>query len=900
MMTTRALLTVAMCSLPVSLITAASETPAVPPKTAASAQSASEAPFSFDAAPGRLPKDVVPLDYEIAIVPKIDARTFSGKESVKLQVRSATTRLVFNTLDLKLHDVRFDGAAVQNVRTDNDGQLTTVTLTSPAQPGDHKLTLSYDGVILQRPQGLFVQPYQKADGGKDIMLSTQLEATDARRVFPCWDEPAFRATFQLTATIPAAWKGVSNMPIASQKVRSELATVSFERSPRMPTYLIDFNAGDLVETSATSNGTRFGVWTVRGREQDGAVALANAQQILADYNDYFGYAFPLPKLDSIAIPGGFSGAMENWGAITYMDQALLLSNASSIEQRQQVYSTQAHEMAHQWNGDLVTMGWWDDMWLNESFASWRAAKETDLRNPSWKWWEAQDAEKENAMLADAQSRSHAIYQPVADETQADSAADPEITYNKGQAVLRMFENYLGSDTFRDGIRAFMKAHAFSNATSADLWQALGGASHRNVRAIIAAWTQQPGFPLVSVGARCETDGKRTVTLTQQRFLLRQGGANTSATTHWSVPLQVRTGASTEPKSVLLTTDGQREAAGSCNEPLSINANALGFFRAKYDDATLRLNTRNFDTLPDGDRIALLDDQWALVDAGAAPLASYLMLAEDMGGDLDARAWTQIAQALGTVEYDERGTPGHDAFAAYAASVLKPAADRLGWDNAPDDNAGTKSLRQLLLDHLGAWGDRGVISEARGRLARFRRDHSTLGPDDQKTVLMIVARYADAATFDQLHEMARQAKDDSERLRLYRALAAVRDPKLAEQVEAIATSNDLPPQDVTLPLQMLATLRGEHPKLAWDSFSARYEKLLAAYGDNVPLILTQLVPSSFWNAVPPDELERWLRAHVPQAMASNVDKAVQEVGFKVSEKAALIPAADAYVSKRPSG
>jgi aminopeptidase N len=495
----------ATCLLPIALFCAAP---------------AAEAPFSFDTAPGRLPKDVLPIDYDIAIVPSVDAHIFTGKETVKLQVRSPTTRLVFNTLDLKLRDVRLDGAAVQNVATDNDAQLTTITLSSPAQPGDHTLTMDYDGVIQTRPQGLFAQPYGKPGGGKGVMLSTQMEATDARRMFPCWDEPAFRATFQLTATIPAAWKSVSNMPISKRAVHGKLATVSFQRSPRMPTYLVDFNAGDLVETTGTGGGIKFGIWTIRGREQDGATALANAQQILADYNDYFGYAFPLPKLDSIAIPGGFSGAMENWGAITYMDQTLLVSKASSISERQGVYSVQAHEMAHQWNGDLVTMGWWDDLWLNESFASWRAAKETDLRNPSWRWWEGQDADKETAMFADAQSTSHAIQQHVVDEEQASSAFDPVITYSKGQAVLRMFENYLGADTFRDGVRSYVKAHAFSNATTSDLWLALGSVSHQDVGTIAAGWTEQAGFPLVSVASHCEADGKRTVTLSQRRFLLR--------------------------------------------------------------------------------------------------------------------------------------------------------------------------------------------------------------------------------------------------------------------------------------------------------------------------------------------------------------------------------------------
>ncbi len=220
-------------------------------------------------------------------------------------------------------------------------------------------------------------------------------------MFPCWDEPAFRATFQLSATVPAQWATVSNMPVSKRVVRGKVATTTFQRSPRMPSYLVEFTAGDLAKVEERVGATRLAIWAARGQEQDGLIALANAKQILADYNEYFAYPYPLPKLDSIAIPGGFTGAMENWGAITYNDQILLLTPASTIGDRQNVFSVQAHEMAHQWNGDLVTMGWWDDLWLNESFASWTAAKETDARNPGWNWWEVEDARKEIAMRADA-------------------------------------------------------------------------------------------------------------------------------------------------------------------------------------------------------------------------------------------------------------------------------------------------------------------------------------------------------------------------------------------------------------------------------------------------------------------------------------------------------------------
>ncbi len=354
-------------------------------------------PFSFATVPGRLPKNILPVDYTIAITPDALARTLRGTESITLYFKEPSASVVFNSLNETLDSVRFDGKPVLRVVSNDDQQLTTVTLAAAAAVGRHTLAFSYQGKIETIPQGLFAQPYLKPGGEPGLLLSTQFESTDARRMFPCWDEPAFRATFHLSTTIPANWTAVSNMPVARRIPGAELATIEFERSPRMPSYLVHLTAGDLASISASSGPTRLGVWAVRGQEAYGAVALANAQQILADYNEYFALPYPLAKLDSIAVPGGFTGAMEDWGAISYNDQTLLVTPSSTADDLQNVFSIQAHEMAHQWHGDLVTMGWWDDIWLNESFASWRGASETDMRHPSWHWWEVQDETKESAM-----------------------------------------------------------------------------------------------------------------------------------------------------------------------------------------------------------------------------------------------------------------------------------------------------------------------------------------------------------------------------------------------------------------------------------------------------------------------------------------------------------------------
>src|SRR5258708_1646579 len=318
--------------------------------------------------------------------------------------------------------------------------------------------------------------------------------------------------------------------------------------------------------------------------------------------------------------------MENWGAITYNDQVLLVSSSSTMQDRQTVFSIQAHEMAHQWFGDLVTMGWWDDTWLNESFASWLGAKETAARYPAWRWWEQEDQSKESAMAADARTTSHAIQVHVTDELQAADSFDSDITYSKGEVLLRMLEAYIGENVFRQGIRNYIKNRAYSNAAAADLWNALSHASGKDVSAVAAPWVEKPGFPLVSVSAVCDSSGNRRVTLSQRRFLLNGGTAGRSANAgQWQVPLRIRVGAAA-PRSVLLDTQEQKIDAGRCDEALSVNADPVGYYRVQYDAATLAVNTRAFPCAVDGDRIALLADQWALVESCDAPLQDFFALA----------------------------------------------------------------------------------------------------------------------------------------------------------------------------------------------------------------------------------------------------------------------------------
>ncbi len=823
---------------------------------------AAVAPFDFNTTPGRLPKTVVPVDYVIALTPNALAKTLRGTENVALDVRRPTTQIVFNTHDMTISNARLDGVRVARTVTQNDKQLTTLTLARPAAVGRHVLSLAYAGKIEDSADGLFAQDYRTPDGRTGRMLSTQFESTDARRMFPGWDEPAFRATYELTVTLPAVWSAISNMPIRTRVVHDNMATTTFARTPKMPSYLVVLSAGDLASISGVgSDGVKQSIWAVKGDEQNGRYALDSAMKILPYYDDYFGVKFPLPKLDHIAIPGGFGGAMENWGGITYNESIIIHRANATLASKQDGFSVIAHEMAHQWNGDLVTMGWWDDIWLNESFASWMAAKATDKFNPEWQWQQGEDASKQSAMNADARATSHAIQQHVVDELQADASFDPAITYDKGQAFLRMLEAYLGEDTFRSGIRQYMQAHKYGNATTADLWIALGSASKKDVSALARAWTEQPGFPVVSVAAACDAAGNRTVTLAQKRFLL--DGTADAANTRWNVPVALASG-SAAPAYVLLT-DAQKSGipAGRCGEPLRANAGGVGYYRVAYDAPTFEANRVAFASLPDADKIAMLGDQWNLVRIGAAPLPSFLALANAMGNNRNARAWQNIVGALAELETDTRNTPQHDAFTAYARNLVSPLVASLGWDVKPAETVAAGELRRTSIAALGAWGDPATIAEARTRFDRAVSDPAST-PSDMLAVLTgIVGTNADAATFDRLHQLAQTSKDPTVASRYRGALMHVRDPKLAARALDIAMSDEVPPQQERTRFRLVASASDWNPKLAWTFFQAHSEPITKRMSlFEKMLSLSNVVPATFWDATTPDQLEAWLKSNLP--------------------------------------
>ena len=862
-----------------------------------------EKPFSFENTPGKLPKQVVPVDYSIRIVPNIDKFTFTGTETVKLDVRSPVRELTLNALEIEIANASIDDKPIPTsaIKIDNKNELLTIALSSELPAGSHTLALSFSGKINQQGRGLYYMRYQEeGTGAKKIALGTQFEATDARRFFPCWDEPSFRARFQFTAVVPENWLAVSNMPVESETKIDHGKEVRFAPTPPMASYLNVFVAGelDLIETKA--GGTQIRVIATKGKAEWGRYALESTAQILEYYNDYFGVPYPLPKLDQIAIPGGFGGAMENWGGITYYESALLFDpEKSSAATRQRIYEVIAHETAHQWFGDLVTMAWWDNLWLNEGFASWMGTKCTARFNPQWEVWLENNIprdptrrtgiSKELAMEGDARSTTHAIQQPIANEAEANSAFD-DITYRKGQAFLLMLESFLGENAFRDGIRRYMAAHKYSNSTTADLWNALSDASGKPVGEIATAWTEQPGFPVVKV----KRDGGK-VSLTQERFTIHFPNA---PALQWKIPLTYFLIGDAKPQSRLMTGKIDNLPGVPSDRALKLNADGAGNYRVEYDETSWKLLLDALPKLNVPDRVNLLGDAWALVQTNRAPLPLYLGLVEKLPSLSELAEREQI---INTFDYINRllsRSFAGEKFQACARSILRPSFDQLGWEPKKDEAPRAASLRGSLIAALGDLNDQEIVSGCRERFQKYLVDPPSLAPDLRAPIFSVVGHYADEATWNKLHELGLATTSIEEKQNYYDALAGARDPKLAAKTLQISLTDELPTSRAIFLIGKVARC-GEHPDLAWEFAKANMKALLAKTD---ALAANSYAPSlfTFFSEVSRvAELQAYAKTNLPATSAKEVAKAVDEIEFRAEFKDRLASQLTAWIDNQKS-
>ena len=876
-----------------------------------------EKPYTFANTPGKLPKQVVPLEYSIRIVPDVSKFTFSGSENVKLKASAPVHELVLNSLELEIAKASIDGTQLSpaSIKLDPNNELLTIALPNELAIGEHSLALEFSGTITPKGRGFYYMPYQEqGTGAKKIALGTQFEPSDARRFFPCWDEPSFRARFQLTAVVPENWLAVSNMPVESERkidppspnagpAQTSGATgigkeVRFQPTPSMSSYLNVFVTGELDAIETKAAATQIRVIATKGKAEWGRYALESTAQILEYYNDYFGVRYPLPKLDQIAIPGGFGGAMENWGGITYYESALLFDpKKSSASTRQRIYEVVAHETAHQWFGDLVTMAWWDNLWLNEGFASWMGSKCTAHFNPDWEVWLARNIQrdparrtgiaKEVAMEGDARSTTHAIQQPVANESDANSAFD-DITYRKGQSFLRMLESFLGEDVFRDGVRRYIAAHQYSNSTTADLWNALSDASGKPVGEIAAAWTEQPGFPVVMM----KRDGEK-VSLSQERFTINFPNA---PALRWKIPVTYFVVGEEKIESRLMTDKIENLPTIAVDRAIKVNANGAGNYRVQYDEPSWKALLGALAKLNLEDRVNLLSDSWALVQANRADVSLYLELIGKLPRGHELAKRDQIVNVFDYINRLLIGEPAREKFQAFARSTLRPIFNELGWEPKKNESPRDSLLRASLIVALGDLNDQEIIDGCKQRFEKFVADPGSLAPDLRASIFFVVGQNADEATWNKLHELGLKTTSIEEKQNYFDALAAARDPKLAEKALQISLSDELPTSRALHVAGKVARDSG-HPDLAWEFAKANMKALLAktdALGANTfaPGLFVFFCEKSR-----ADELKTYAKSNLPATSAKEVAKAVDEVEFRAEFKQRLAPQLNSWIEQR---
>ncbi len=786
----------------------------------------------------QLPDDVFPRHYDLSL--KIDSgiTALSGQVGIDLEIHRNTIEFVLNARDLAITKatISYEGVdfplTVRLLPAEERVILSATRLFEQGKTG--RLSLEFSREIDDLLAGFYRCTGKDAEGNSLVMGTSQFEATDARRAFPCFDEPRMKATFTVTAIVPENLDALSNMPVERRTPEGEgFDRVVFRRSPRMSTYLLHLSVGRWEKIQALSAGVEIAVHTPPGRGADGRFALDVAARLLPWYNDYFGTPYPLPKLDLIAIPDFAAGAMENWGAMTFRETALLAPPAgASARNLQRVAIVVAHEMAHQWFGDLVTMAWWDDLWLNEGFASWMEVKAVDALFPEWGMWELFQSEDRNeALEMDALASTHPIEVPVRDPGEINEIFDA-ISYTKGGSLLRMLEAALGAETFRRSLSGYFKKFAYANATTADLWRSLSDPSFEpagGVGKVLSVWTKTPGYPWLKVSSM--SGGIR---ITQQPFLIRKEDRIVREQGHdvpvWPLMLGVSEEGG-EPVRHLLTGRETviplRDAKASW---VNVNAGQTGYVRVLYEGAWhsgfVKAQTEN--RLSSLDRLALENDLFAFVRSGLAPIGDYLSLLEAFRQESSYAVWSDIAGSLFTIDGIWAMEEGWKEFRHWGAALVRPAFERLGFSPRAQESHQERLLRASLLGILVRFEEEAVLSECLRFFAGYRHDPASLPADLRFAVFQGAITRGGSSAFEEVMALAARQNDQEEKNKLLYALARTPDPALFDRALGLVLSPLVRVQDAVSVIGFLSKNPLGREKTFdfvaahWDELYRRYE------------------------------------------------------------------------------
>jgi puromycin-sensitive aminopeptidase len=800
----------------------------------------------------RLSKNVRPSRYELTLTPDLAAYTFTGEETIEVKVLERTNTIDINAKELQIAQAiatKDDGTQLDaTITIDEDTELATLTFGGYLGAGDWKLFLRFSGTLNDKLKG-FYRSIWTLGTEKRTIATTQFESTDARRAFPCFDEPDFKATYKVRLIVDENLTAISNGRIISQtavddgirfiqapgKEHARKKVVEFAETMKMSTYLVAFIVGDFVSSKPVFvNGKELRVWCVPGKEHLTSFALRSAAFAVAWYEKRYGIPYPGgDKIDFIAIPDFAAGAMENLGCITFRETALLLDEKTATQgEFERVDEVVKHELAHMWFGDLVTMRWWNGLWLNEAFATHESHNCMHAEYPEWHIWDSFGAERSAAARVDALKSTHPIESPVNHPDDAQELFDV-ISYEKGCSVLYQIEHYIGTPVFVAGVSKYLKQHSFGNTETYDLWDALEAACKEAgldipVRRIMDAWVFTAGHPMVKV---TEGDADGFVTLTQRPFrFIAEEGLNT----RWPIPVTMRvTGADgqSEIKKFVLDTDEQTVFVGKGYKNVVVNAGGTGFFRVTYSPSLASKLTADVqNTLTVIERFNLVNDTWASVRAGMTSTPDYLSMVSLFNGETNPNVWSIITGAL---EHLHSLLPAlqQPALQKLVVDLVKPTADRLGWTPAGDETVHTRQLRASLLSVLGTiGGDASVHSKAKELFAAWKKDKTAVDANLVPALVEILAHHGDDAQYKEFAELAKAATTPQDEQRFLFALAGFRNEALLKRTINATLSGEVRTQDA--PYLLASVLRNDvAAKAAWDFIVANWDKIVAAYPEN---------------------------------------------------------------------
>ena len=822
----------------------------------------------------RLPADVTPIHYDITVAPDLAAAKFTGEETIRVRLAKPSASIVLNAAEIGFREVSISAAGktqTAKVAVDGKREQAAFHVAEPIPAGEAEIAIRYDGILNDDLRGLYLS---RANNRRYAV--TQLEATDARRMFPSFDEPAFKATFALTAIIDKADRAISNGAIVSDTPGPGPArhTVKFETTPRMSTYLVALTVGDFECREGAADGIPVRICATPDKKHLTGFALEAARQQVEYYNRYYSVRYPFKKLDVVAVPDFAAGAMENTAAIFYRETLLLADENASVSVRKDIAKVLAHEIAHQWFGNIVTMQWWDDIWLNEGFANWMMSKPVKAWRPDWHLELDEVADNHAAMGLDALRSTRPIRAKASTPAEIAELFDP-IAYEKGAAVIRMVEAWLGEEPFRQGVNAYIEKFQYSNARAEDFWTTLTTVTGKPVDRVMQTFVDRPGLPLISIDVKCGGDAAIAV-LSQSRYARDPQAAAPAAVRPWEIPVCLKTDAG-ETACDVLHEKQEPLRLKSCPSWVMGNAGARGYYRVAASPAAVRKLAADIARISPAERMVVVSDELALVRAARHDVGTLLDLVSGFGGERAVDVVKTVASVVVAVDEELATRTTRAAYRAWVAKLFAPALADVGLTPRNADPDETKALRSTLVSLLGRTArDPQVLSRARELVLQELDKPGSIEPTLRAVVVDLGAIEGDAALYDRYLARSKAATSPEERYQFLYALTSFSDPALVRRTIDLALSEEVRSQDAKYVIaQMLRNPDGRD--LAWDLVRARWGDIQKRTGEFVGNTVIVGALSSFCDAATAAEVRAFFAKNKVPDAERTLQQSLERIG-----------------------